>query len=518
MTPKPSRTWRAVASMLLLGLALPARGAEDATMREPGGELPNPPAMVPAEQGSAASHEAETPAKVDEVALGKVVELNRKAILAYDSLEIETASALLQQALALCKTADLEQHPVAARTHLHLGVVYISGLKSSRLGLAEFRQALAIDPKIQLTKSLANPEVEAAFELAQAPESADADPDSRLPFPTGQESSSPLAPGLPLGLARISHPLVTLANRGQPVEIKVQVPPGLGARRVLLAYMAQDASEFLAREMTPIPAAPGWFHEHIPAQATRGAWVAYYIEVQDAEELAVAQHGTPEAPHHITLVLPSVADESKAAGRPGKAKPRPGGRGLWVALAVGSGGGYHRGVPEMNPQDATGATIRESGFGFAELLYLAPEVGYFQRDNLILSAQGRLQFITGAQEVRIGQKTYHPAAMAFAGLLKVTWIAAPPGRRFQPLAGLMLGAGQIRHTMTTPASASLSGCGKAPTCHDTILGGLALFGAGLGFRYHLVEGLGFYATASIIAGIPNIVVNLDVAAGFALVR
>ena len=490
MTPKPSRTWRAVASALLVAWALPARGAE----------------MEAA------------PAKVDEVALNKVVELNRKAILAYDSLEMETASALLRQALDLCQAAGLDRHPTAARTHLHLGIVYISGLKSPKLGLGEFRQALDIDPKIRVTKSLSNPEVEAAFELAQAPDSAAAEPGGRLPFPTGQDSPAPLAPSPPLGVGRISHPLVTHAHRGQPVEIKVQVPPGLGASKIVLAYMAQDGSDFLAREMTPIPAAPGWFREHIPAEATRGAWVAYYVEAQNAEELTVAQHGTPEAPHQITLVPEGVADEGGPAGRPAKPKLRAGGRGLWVALAVGSGGGYHQGSPEMNPRDANGDSIQDSGFGFAELLYLAPEIGFFQRDNLILSAQGRLQFVTGAQEIRIGQKTYHPAATAFAGFLKVIWIAAQPGRRFQPLAALLLGAGQIRHTVTTPASIKLTGCGRSTTCDDTILGGLALFGAGLGFRYHLVEGLGFFAAASVIAGLPHVMVNLDVAAGFALIR
>ena len=506
MTPQPSRTWWAVASAFFVAVAVPARAAEHARV------------MASAEPGSVAAPAEASPAEVDEAAVNKVVELNKRALVAYDSLEMEAASALLQQALNLCRAAGLAKHPTAARTHLFLGIVYISGLKSPRLGLAEFRQALAIDPKIQITTSLSNPEVEAVFERAQSPESSAAEAEPGLPFPTGQEAPAPLGPHPPLGLGRMSHPLVTHASQGQAVEIKVQVPPGLGATRVVLAYMAQDANDFLAREMKPISEAPGWFHEHIPTEATRGAWVAYYLEAQDAEEQTVAQHGTPDLPHQITLVPEKTTDEGAAgAGRPGKAKTRAG-RGLWVVFAVGTGGGYHQGSPEMNPRDASGAALQESGFGMAELLYLAPEIGYFQRDNLILSAQGRLQFVTGAQEVHVGQKTYHPAAMAFAGFLKLTWIASRAGKRFQPLAYVLLGAGQIRHTITTPASAKLSGCGRAMTCDDTVLGGLALLGAGFGFRYHLVEGLGFYATASVLGGLPHVMVNGDVAAGFALVR
>ncbi len=487
MTAKSTRRRLALLCGVCLALALPARAADT--------DEPEPP--------------------VDEVALERVVELNKKALLAYDSLEMESAALLLRQALRVCEQAGLGKHPTAARTHLYLGIVYTSGLRLPGLGLAELRSALTIEPRIQITKSLANPEVEAAFERARSLDGAEVDAAQSLPFPTGQAPPSDDTPGT----ARISHPLVTRATRGQAVEIKVQVPPGLGAAKVRLAYRAQDASEFLVRELTPIPGSPTWFHEHIPAEATRGTWVAYYLEAQDAEERILAVHGTPDHPHEITLVHESAFDESGPGDRAGKARARSSaGRGLWIVFAVGSGGGYHRGSPEMNPRDVRGERIQENGIGLAKLLYLAPEIGYFQRDNLILSAQARLQFVTGAQEVHIGPKTYHPAAMAFAGLLKATWIAARPGRRFQPFAAAMLGAGQIRHALTTPASAHLTGCGSDQTCDDTILGGLAWLGVGTGFRYDLFEGLGFYAAASLLAGLPNVMITADLAAGFAVIR
>ncbi len=457
-------------------------------------------------------------AEENEAALSKIVELNKKALVAYDSLDMETASALLHQALNVCKKAGLESHPTVARTHLHLGVVYISGLKFPELGLAEFREALTIDPKIQITKSLSNPEVQAAFAEAQSPDSAPAATGKRVPFPTGQEPAGGPALDAALGVARINHPPVTHANQGRGIEIKALVPPGMGAAKVILAYRAQDADDFLAREMTPLEGAKGWVHESIPAEATRGAWVAYYIEAQDADDQTVAQNGSPEAPRQITLFPENAADEIVPGG-PGKARGRPGlGRGVWLVLALGSGGGYHRGSPEMNPEDASGHGLTDSGFAPAQLLHVAPEIGYFQRDNLILSAQGRFQYVTGTQDVHIGQKTYHPAVMAFAGLAKATWLPARPGRRFQPFGSAMLGAGQIRHVITTPASANLTGCGRGPTCPDTVLGGLGLLGAGAGFRYRLTESFGFYAALNLLAGLPHFMVNGDLNAGFVLVR
>jgi hypothetical protein len=460
-------------------------------------------------------------AEANEAALNQIVELNKKALLAYDSLDMENASALLHQALNLCKRAGLDQHPTTARTHLHLGVVYISGLKFPELGLAELRAALSIDPKIQLSKSLSNPEVQAAFEEALWWETSPGGGGKRLPFPTGQEAAGPTAAEPPPGMDRISHPRVTHAHQGRAIEIKAKVPHSLAAAKVVLAYMAQDANDFLAREMLPIAGANGWFHETIPAEATRKAWVAYYIEVQDRDDQTLAQNGTPEAPHQVTLIPEGAGDDlaPDAAPTPGKARiPKSPGRGVWLVLAMGGGGGYHWGSPEMNPKDANGAAVDVSGFGAAELLHVAPEIGYFQWENVVLSAQGRFQLITGTQSVHVGQKTYHPAAMAFAGLAKVTWLAARHGERIQPFVSAMLGAGQIRHNVTTPASAQLTGCGTHPTCRDTVLGGLGLIGAGAGFRFRLLESFGFYAALSLLAGMPHFMVNADVDAGLVFVR
>src|SRR5262245_63070570 len=52
----------------------------------------------------------------------KITQLNRDALAAVDKREFEKARELLKRALDMCKSAGLEQHPVAARTHVHMGV------------------------------------------------------------------------------------------------------------------------------------------------------------------------------------------------------------------------------------------------------------------------------------------------------------------------------------------------------------------------------------------------------------
>lgn len=467
-------------------------------------------------------------AALNEATLNKVVELNKKALALYDALDMAAAASLLDQALAICKSAKLENHPTAARTHIHLGVVHISGLKHPELGLAEFRAALAIDPKIRITKSLVNPEVQAAFEKAQSPEPAGAPPTIAPSSPPPPEAASPTTTTTPLppiapeppavpSIPIIIHPLVTQAIQGHGIEIKAQVPPGAGVAKVRLAYLSQNIEDFLARDMTPIENMPGWFHARVPEEVTHGTWVSYYIEAQDSDDRVMTQHGNPANPHTIVL-LP----ETESAELASTDKPRPAAkRGLWLVAAVGSGGGYHSGTPEMNPRDNSSppASIHVSGLGASTLLHVAPEIGFFSNEHLIFSAQGRFQYVTGAQNVQLDGKTYSPPAVALAGLAKATWLWGSFPQRTQPFVSVQAGAGQIRHAVTTPSSAPLTGCAATPsTCNDTVLGGLGLAGIGAGVIYRRIESVGLYGAINVLAGFPHAMVNADLNLGLVFER
>ena len=461
-------------------------------------------------------------AEPDDGTLNKVVELNKKALAQYEALDMESAAASLGQALALCRSVKLESHPTAARTHVHLGVVYVSGLKNRELGLAEFRKALAIDAKIKITKSLINPEVQAAFAEAQAAGTAPAVGTKPLPFPTGQETPTRTAPTEGVD-HEINHPLVTEAIRDKPIAIKAQVPPGLGAAKVMLAYRAEDGDEFLARDMLPVENAASWFRAEIPVQATKGKEVAYYIEAQDADDRALQHSGTPEEPHRIVLTAEIASDEKAATPFPETGTggiEAPSAPGLWFVLAVGGGGGYHSGSPEMNPDDTSTPpkAIHVSGFGVAQLLHLAPEIGFFYSDHLILSAQGRFQIVTGSQDVHLEQETYHPARMAFAGLVKATRMLGSANAGLQPFFSVEAGAGQIRQSIKTPASANLTGCGTGSTCNDTVRGGVGLAGVGTGFTYKWNETFRAYAAINLLAGFPDFMLEADLNVGLAIIR
>lgn len=114
----------------------------------------------------AAPNAAWAAGKVDQAAVDKVTALNKKALDAYSKENYDDARALLKEALELCANAGLDQHPITARTHIHFGAVAIVGFKQREVGIKQFRKALEIQPDIKLTKSIATPELQDAFEEA----------------------------------------------------------------------------------------------------------------------------------------------------------------------------------------------------------------------------------------------------------------------------------------------------------------------------------------------------------------
>src|SRR5579863_5144612 len=131
----------------------------------------------------------------------RVTQLNRDALAAIDKREFEKAREILKKALELCGTAGLERHPVAARTHVHMGVVIIEGFKNRELGEKQFTQALAIEPGIAMTTALVTPEISEAFDEAKeqsknvaAPSAAPGGDEVAPPAPAARDSAAHTPP------------------------------------------------------------------------------------------------------------------------------------------------------------------------------------------------------------------------------------------------------------------------------------------------------------------------------------
>ena len=430
----------------------------------------------------------------DGAAVGKITLLNRKAVESYHRLEFDTAVGLLNEALNLSETAGLTQHPIRARTFVTLGIVTLGGFKQREQAVKYFRKALQIQPEVRLSPGLANPDIQAAFDEAIS----------------GLANSS--ADDLPPDKALVHEPVRT-GQAGQPVVITVMPDKDLESSAVILRYRAAAASSFTDLPMLKGMTA-GALEASIPASATTGSQVAYFIEARRANGSVLVARGSAADPMVVALASAKPVEPVTTSPSPARAEPRR----FHFALVGGTGLGLASGTGE-----ATRASMASSGVAWTHSGQVAPEVGYLVTDHLMVGLQARLQLVTGAMPYHIPQTgngecgddgVCSPAKGAFAGLLKATWFFAEPDSAFQPYVSLSAGGGSIRHVAKVTGAQTCGMTGAEP-CVDTMLGGPALFGPGVGFRYLVSDAVGIVAEIGGLIGAPKFVANADLNVGVA---
>jgi len=181
----------------------------------------------------------------------------------------------------------------------------------------------------------------------------------------------------------------------------------------------------------------------------------------------------------------------------------------WFAsVLVGSGVGYATGTGETN------ANLPVSGsFASTSLGHVSPEVGYWVAPDLLISAQGRIQLVTGPTELVDGTgRVYPPADVALALFLKASLFFG--SESFRPFISGGLGGGQIRHVVTFGAYHDC-GATRSQTCVDSVVAGPALAQVGAGFVYKLTSTFGIESSSNVQIAEPKFTFNVDFNAGVA---
>ena len=431
----------------------------------------------------------------DSATVGKITLLNRKAVDAYQHLEFETAVKLLNEALDVSERAGLTLHPIRARTFVTLGIVTLGGFKQRDQAIKYFHKALQIQPEVRLSAGLANPEIQAAFDEAIASLGA----------------NDELSPEKAL-----VHEPVHVGQVGRPVPITVLPDKDLGASALVLRYRSATASSFTDLPLQKGPA--GAFEAAIPASATAGQQVVYFIEARRADGSVIVRRGSAADPMVVTLVEAAKPVVATATPTPSaKASPR-----FYFALLGGTGVGTASGTGEETRNSVT------SGIVWTRAGQLAPEIGYFVTPQLRLGVQARLQLVTGATPYHLlgyndptecgSDHTCSSFTGAFAGLAKAAWSFFDPESAFQLYASLSAGYGTIRHVakeVTGPQTCGGTGPAFTGTCMDTVAGGPVLFGPGVGFQYRVSDGVGLVVELDGLVGVPDFTANADLNVGVA---
>jgi hypothetical protein len=190
---------------------------------------------------------------------------------------------------------------------------------------------------------------------------------------------------------------------------------------------------------------------------------------------------------------------------------------IFLSLGLGSGFGVAKGHLDANKDIYQGGVLDNSwsgGFAPSRLGHLALGVGYFLTPHLMLSIEGRIQFVSGTTPTGATahcMPSCSPPGTALAAVAKANWFfASGPLRPF--LSG-GVGGGNIRQVVTLEG---VTDCGSGnQQCVDTVTGGPLLLAVGGGLAYEMGSLL-LLGTLTANVGVPNFMLNVDALIGVGL--
>lgn len=436
----------------------------------------------------------------DQAAIEKITDLNKKGLDAYQDADFPKARAFLKQALDLCSSSGLDNHAIAARTHIHMGVVLMGGLNQKDLAIKQFKRALEIEPTIQVTKNVDTPEVEAVFkEAAEGGGGGDS-----APPPAGGEGDAPEKASAPAPAAApangIIHVPVKKASPGAPIMIAARVSNS-DVAKLVLSFKADGDDDYTSKDLLK---SGSHFSGQIPAAATGGKKVSYYLEAQDAEGTVLASAGGSSRPLVVSLGGKDCGDDEDCDEGGGPAGPP-----VFIGLLGGLGVGYTTGHSNL-----TGANKVINGFAPSSAFHIAPEFGYFIAADWRLSLQARIQFVSGPTPLVDGSGTHQPAKTGIAALARSSWFFGSGGLR--PYVTAQIGGGQIRHVVVFDKAARMCGASGDQKCVHTVTAGPFLVGGGGGLSIAFTDNVGLIVEINALLGAPKFTAHFDFNGGLSL--
>jgi hypothetical protein len=302
----------------------------------------------------------------DQAAIEKLVQMNKKALDDYDTLEWESAKKILLDALVSGKKAGLDNHPVMARTYVHLGAVYVTGFKNRDKAIQSFNRALEIDPAIQLSKGIATSEVNEAFAAAKRERGGGGGAETAPP--PGKKRKGPVMEGsdeaaaapkkrapreeksstsdddseekdLPVKIQALDCPNEDEAIIDKAATLRCAVAASLPVAKVFLLYQEPGKEDYAELEMKKSP--KGWWVGKVPKKAVTGKSVKYYFEGRNAAGKAVVRNGELESPNFLLVMEEDAYRETKKK----------------------HAGGENLGEDVENPLDVAEGPVRQSKLG-----------------------------------------------------------------------------------------------------------------------------------------------------------
>jgi hypothetical protein len=505
----------------------------------------------------------------DQAVVDKIVAMNKRALDDYDTLEWDAAKRTLLEALVAGKKAGLDTHPVMARTYVHLGCVYLTGLKDKQKGLQSFARAIEIDPTIKIERTMTDSELEEAFaeagkiakprpgaaQVAAAPPPAEAAPPpppkrkmpvmeedappapkrkapvmedeaASAPPPTSKGGDDSGEPDLPVHINALDCPTPDEVPPDKAVKLRCAAASNLGVANVVLMYRLPGSEEFGSVDMERTP--KGWFEGKLPKKAVTGKSVQLYFEGRNGAGKPVVSNGRSDSPNLILIREETAAREAEAeTGVSGQAldaeenpfEDREGqGPRLYLGRVDKSKVGLDTRYGNRKWWIGIGAG---TGYGYAKGNGLesrpdlqdqfAAGLGWAGLGHLVpeIGLQLTPDFALSLQ----GRNQWIPQSGKYAkfnatGAQSVLLRALffTKQQRMRFYGSLMAGGGEGFRFVLYPDT-------TRPDYKDTVLGGPYLGGVGGGIYYEVSRGMSFVSELNVLAGFPTFSAVADVNLG-----
>jgi len=236
---------------------------------------------------------AETPNRAE--TLKAIQGLTGEAAAAFEGYSYRKAQAKLERALALAAAAGLSHDPALAEVQVMLGVAAVAGGNDLYRGLHAFVQARRLDPKAEIPKKLVTPQLTEMFARAkQTAQQIGKPPIIRL----ARANPSLVDKPQKSSASGLAHASIDTAKRGYPVVVKAEAGADIQAHRVLLFYRRAGIVQFTE---LPMQKSGSTFRAAIPADATYGRYVHYYLEARDQRGRLAASFGSARSPSVVII-------------------------------------------------------------------------------------------------------------------------------------------------------------------------------------------------------------------------
>lgn len=214
--------------------------------------------------------------------VGEYVELGEYA-MAKDSLT---------KSLADLKMAGSAVRPIAAETHLKLGVVLVLGFRNTKLATEHFSTAINIQKDIALP-DFANDRAKVVFGRAY-----------EAIHPTIKCDT----------LLGMWHKSVPLAQEGSPTIIEAKLDRYLLDGPMLVMYRGASGGAFKEATMTKVDGCT--FRGEIPGDGVNAPKIEYYLESRLKDGRAAARKGKAKSPFLVNVSFGPIADAQEATPKP----------------------------------------------------------------------------------------------------------------------------------------------------------------------------------------------------------